>query len=533
MKIVKGILIGVAALFILFGGLVIASAFQPAISEKLGEFLYTRLDLNREDPGEISVSDNLIPVSSETPEDNIASVPETLADPEEDAVRPVQTGAGRVTIDWNDLYKNKAAALYREDEEKRQAAVSTTYVVPDEKKIKTPTEVAGKSGYQEIKDTGETLEEEEIKKLSENLDYGNLGSLLVFDPLFYPYFNMLSSTEKNVYRQIYANANDLKSTFTPMEDLNAVQMRNVFAAVCHDHPELFWLDTAYTSKYDKYGICRQLVLSFNSSAGNLTDALARMEQAAGTILLEANRLATDYEKEKYVHDVLCEKATYNASANMNQSAYSALVNGQTVCAGYARAFQYLMIRLGIPTYYCAGSSGENHAWNIVKLGNDYYNVDVTWDDASKGKYDYFNKTDADFATTHVRKDLSVKLPPCNGVAYRVAADEDGNVRTDIHLKSLSDVGLNEGDVFRDIWSYYEDCQWEILANGNGYFTFSNVIEGEKLYEEWQSNNAQNLHWDGYVEEALKEFDASYCHISMTVEELQGDRYLITHTVTMQ
>ena len=102
---------------------------------------------------------------------------------------------------------------------------------------------------------------------------------------------------------------------------------------------------------------------------------------------------------------------------MNQSAYSALVEGKSVCAGYARAYQYLMQRLGIPCYYCTGFAGEDHAWNIVGLDDGYYNVDVTWDDTPGGEYDYFNKTDEDYADTHVRRDLSVNLPKCEGQRY--------------------------------------------------------------------------------------------------------------------
>jgi transglutaminase/protease-like cytokinesis protein 3 len=102
---------------------------------------------------------------------------------------------------------------------------------------------------------------------------------------------------------------------------------------------------------------------------------------------------------------------------MNQSVYSALVNGETVCAGYARAMQYLMQRLGIPCYYCTGYAGQNHAWNIVRLDDGYYNVDVTWDDTPGGEYDYFNRTDAEYAGTHVRQSLSVNLPVCEAQTY--------------------------------------------------------------------------------------------------------------------
>ena len=93
--------------------------------------------------------------------------------------------------------------------------------------------------------------------------------------------------------------------------------------------------------------------------------------------------------------------------------------------GYSRAFQYLMQQLGIPCYYCTGYSGENHAWNIVYLYGEYYNVDLTWDDTEPTTYDFFNKTDADYADTHVRRGLAQKLPACEGVSYRNLEETPG------------------------------------------------------------------------------------------------------------
>ena len=93
------------------------------------------------------------------------------------------------------------------------------------------------------------------------------------------------------------------------------------------------------------------------------------------IVSAANKLDSDYEKEKYVHDTILNNVKYDKSSDMNQSAYSALINKKSICAGLSRAFQLIMIRLNIPTYYCVGISSVNHAWNIVKLDDGYYNVD--------------------------------------------------------------------------------------------------------------------------------------------------------------
>ena len=61
------------------------------------------------------------------------------------------------------------------------------------------------------------------------------------------------------------------------------------------------------------------------------------------------------------------------------SAYGCLVKGKAVCEGYSLAFNAIMLELGIPT---KRMSGGGHAWNMVKIGNRWYHVDVTWNDTS-------------------------------------------------------------------------------------------------------------------------------------------------------
>ena len=106
-------------------------------------------------------------------------------------------------------------------------------------------------------------------------------------------------------------------------------------------------------------------------------------------------------------------------ALLNQSAYSALVNGSSVCAGYSRAFQYIMIKLGIPCYFCSGYANEGqHSWNIVKIQEKYRNVDISWDDtlgdmSGQNSMAYFNLTDSIIFGDHTRTGLSLNLPKCN------------------------------------------------------------------------------------------------------------------------
>lgn len=292
------------------------------------------------------------------------------------------------------------------------------YVAPSMDQMQIPEDVSGRTGFTPVQPEEQQIPDQEAQNLKETLGSGETGEGLSFSAEEYPYYQMLSENQQSVYRQIYANAQNLTEKFAPEKTVSASDVKTAFEAVIGDHPEMFWLETGYSSKYLTNGQCVEIDLKYNSTADDLESAKQRFDAAAQNLITGAASLDSNYEKEKYVHDALASAVTYDLTADMNQSAYSALVNGKSVCAGYARAYQYLLQQLGIPCYYCTGYSGGDHAWNIVKLEDGYYNVDVTWDDAAAIRYDYFNKTDADFASTHIRQNLSVYLPACNGTAYR-------------------------------------------------------------------------------------------------------------------
>ncbi len=402
--------------------------------------------------------------------------------------------------------------------------ISSDYIPPDRSEVTMPEAMSGRNGYQQIEDEQEQVDETAVKEIQDRLETGYTGDGLEFDTQYYPYYAMLNEKGKHLYRQLYANANGLNPEFAPVERVTAGELKNIFTAVYNDHPKLFWMESAYAGKFTRNGVCVEIDLKFNHTAQDLGNAQALFDENARQILSEAEGLANDYEKERFVHDALIERVSYQIGAEMNQTAYSALVNRQTVCAGYARAFQYLQQQLGIPCYYCTGYAGESHAWNIVRLDDGYYNVDTTWDDAGDGTYDYFNKSDADYAGSHIRQEMSIYLPPCNGQAYRGLEPESSS------LKSLEDVGMAEKQVLTDMQGYYADCYAQILQNGIGSYTFYNVIEGEELFHEWYQEYQTDNYRQAYMRNAMAEIGASSSEMTLEAEELQGGRYLISHRI---
>ena len=407
MNILKKILGVIAVLTALMCILILLCALNPNITKKLADFIAGDASPKQTQQEEISQSgedeESLSGDASEEEDAAPAQEAEILPEPEEE--QPTEAVESRQEEP--------------SEEEPQETVVKglNGYEVPSESQIAVPEAVSGKSvGFQPITEKSEELPDTEGDTYVSELGYGQLGDEYTFDPAFYPYYAMLDDKGQHLYRQIFANANAFNGAFAPIEAVPVSEIKNAIMAVYNDHPELFWLNTAFVCKYDKNKICAELELEFNITQEEFPETSTQFYNTVNTILTQVQNLSS-YEKGRRVHDILIEKIEYDKGAAMNQSAYSALVEGKSVCAGYARAYQYLMQRLGIPCYYCTGFAGEDHAWNIVGLDDGYYNVDVTWDDTPGGEYDYFNKTDEDYADTHVRRDLSVNLPKCEGQRY--------------------------------------------------------------------------------------------------------------------
>jgi transglutaminase/protease-like cytokinesis protein 3 len=240
-----------------------------------------------------------------------------------------------------------------------------------------------------------------------------------FPENIYPYRAMLSDSQKEVYDQIYESISELEKEVSLCRQLDQSSIKNVMNAVFNDHPEFFWLDTDYSYGYTSKGVVVSVTLQYNSTADSLQSSRTKFLNAASQIINTASTYATDEEKEKYVYKSLQNICEYDEDSEMNQSAYSVLVNGSSVCAGYSRAFQYIMQQLNIPCYFCTGyANGGNHAWNIVYINEKYVNADLSWDDSlgeisNTISYAYYNLSDKAFSVDHTRRELSLNLPKCD------------------------------------------------------------------------------------------------------------------------
>lgn len=542
MKWMQRVAIALGGVLFLLSLLIVLCGLNPGLADTLGNILYAGTTDEQQD---VELANN----GSEGRGQGDAALLSKEKDPssmEEDSITMSSATEG-TQGESADTESSLAGAL--EDMQQSGSNVGT-YEPPADENIQPEAELTERTGYQPIQESGSQIEEPEAARLEKELGVGETGEELTFDSIFYPYYAMLDDTGKSLYKQIYANAIQQTEAFAPVADGSGRQLMNAFTAVYNDHPELFYVDTAYAYKYSRNGKIAEIDLQFNSTADTLEDSQAAFDGAVNKIVAEAENLGSDYEKEVYVHDALLSLIEYDLRAPLSQSAYSALVNGRTVCAGYARAFQYIMQKLSIPCYYCTGYAGENHAWNIVRLEDGFYNVDTTWDDTEPNTYRYFNCSDIDYANNHKRTDLSVYLPACNGEMYRGLLSDDGQTdgtfkgalnngitnggqTNQAQLVTLAEVGFTEEDVLHSMDDYYDDCYSQAVQADSSPVVFYNVITGMDMWKQLYSAYQGNGYQDGYVKQVLADTNASSCSVQVDGQELQGGYYLLKHTMTLR
>ena len=186
-----------------------------------------------------------------------------------------------------------------------------------------------------------------------------------------------------------------------------------YAAFDRDCPEIFWLSgqcsmscpasiygnsSGYTMDASVYFVAKsdsKDIRSTNYPNQAAIEAAIVQRDSDVNEYLAAVATKNDYEKLVYFNDKLTKTNEYNTSVDLNninhdcRECVSAL-DGRTgtagpVCEAYARALKVLCDRSNIDCVLVDGTAGGGgHMWNYVKLNDEWYGVDVTWNDPKGG-----------------------------------------------------------------------------------------------------------------------------------------------------
>ena len=221
-------------------------------------------------------------------------------------------------------------------------------------------------------------------------------------------YNLLSDADKTVYDRFLQAIMTFAPELTGLPDgLTVDRAKDIMTYVQADHPELFW--HYYNSTYffqPTTGLLQSVRFDYPLTQEQADSRLEEIRQAIAPFLSSLSDNMSDFEVVQRVYENIIRLVDYDTVGLERQrrlprnvrdgepddlrSIYGVFVQKKAVCAGYAKALQYLLNLLGIE---CTYVTSERHAWNLVKLEGDYYHLDVTWGDGSNTDA-AANRTDA-------------------------------------------------------------------------------------------------------------------------------------------
>ncbi len=264
--------------------------------------------------------------------------------------------------------------------------------------------------------------------------YGfNVGSYI------YSAYSILSNLEKTLYDELVSSLNNggvsVRIDFSPAlssDDFSNINWKKLLNAITLDCPQFFFI-TSMSRSWATYsnGSIAYIILTVKSvsyyddtvtlySDEEISSCSAQLTEAVKAIDVD---LSNRYNFVKSVHDYLCNNVVYINNQLRCHDAYGALIEGDSVCQGYAEAFKLICDFYKIPCVCLTGTAnGGGHMWNAVQMDDGkWYLVDVTWDDQTDSYgvfYDFFlvglNSVDTyfgseAFSTSHI-SDGSPYLP---------------------------------------------------------------------------------------------------------------------------
>ena len=235
------------------------------------------------------------------------------------------------------------------------------------------------------------------------------------------YYNHMNKAQQAAYHSILSGVKNLADEFQ-IPALEGEELYNVFFQMRLDHPEIFWV-SSYKYRYYKDSPNLIFIPEYLFDKRKICEHQKAMTARVEKLIRPAQKLS-EWEKEKYVHDFICENIRYDKlKKSYSHEIIGPLGQGVGVCEGIAKAVKVLLDALGV---WCViaicGNNPEKgikyrHTWNIVKIGGTYYHLDATFDntlgkdrETSEIRYDYFNLDDSQIFRDH--EPLIAPAPHC-------------------------------------------------------------------------------------------------------------------------
>ena len=201
------------------------------------------------------------------------------------------------------------------------------------------------------------------------------------------YYNHMNKAQQAAYHSILSGVKNLADEFQ-IPALEGEELYNVFFQMRLDHPEIFWV-SSYKYRYYKDSPNLIFIPEYLFDKKKICEHQKAMTARVEKLIRPAQKLS-EWEKEKHVHDFICENIRYDKlKKSYSHEIIGPLGQGVGVCEGIAKAVKVLLDALGV--------------WCVIAIcGNN--------PETSEIRYDYFNLDDSQIFRDH--EPLIAPAPHC-------------------------------------------------------------------------------------------------------------------------
>ena len=233
------------------------------------------------------------------------------------------------------------------------------------------------------------------------------------------YYSIMSPDERKAYKMIYDGLKMRAFNIVVTLYLSPDEVQEVYLKVLYDNPLFYYINQTVIKMQGRpgYWILLPEYLYSNTEINRINIDIRNIVKR---IRLKADNFKNnEFRLEKCLHDSVVKSVAYDYDSLKKKDAFNAhsivgaFLDKRAVCEGIAKAYKLLCNEFDIKCIVVLGQANKDgvygdddyHAWNLVKIGDESYHVDVTWDNLYDEEfhhisYDYFNLTTREILLDH-------------------------------------------------------------------------------------------------------------------------------------
>lgn len=244
----------------------------------------------------------------------------------------------------------------------------------------------------------------------------------------YYYRNRLNGLDREIYDRLFYGLQNWSPSIAmpPGETIDHVY--NIYTMVIRDCPLFFHVEVGIRMKE---GIDAEVLPIYRLTKQQYAIQHRQVCDFVQRSVRQLKGARRTYDKVRSIHNSMLRHVIYyGVDEEDSHNVVGAILKRKAVCESIAKAFKLICDANAIPCIVIFGRSAStdgvtygtvsenddhcNHAWNMVKIGESWYNIDVTFDIGAAGfedktqiRYDYFCRSDRVFSVDHIPKGRSL------------------------------------------------------------------------------------------------------------------------------